>query len=62
MATYASGRYRPVTLIRTETEGPEWGIPATPEQWSAVRRGIYGVVNDPDGTVLYLAEVVPATN
>lgn len=50
MATYANGRYRPVTLIRTDAGTPEWILPATPEQWGAIRRGIYGVVNDPTGT------------
>ena len=50
MATYANGRYRHTTLIRSETPTPEWIIPATPEQWAAIRRGIYGVVNDPEGT------------
>ena len=50
MATYASGRYRPVTLIDTTTPSPEWKLPATNDQWLAIRRGIYGVVNDPEGT------------
>ncbi len=58
MATYASGRYRPVTLIRTDTETPEWIIPASAAQWSAVRRGIYGVVNDPTGTAYKYAHFV----
>ncbi len=55
MATYASGRFRPVTLIRTATPTPEWVIPATDEQWRAIRRGIYGVVNDPTGTAYQYA-------
>jgi len=50
MATYASGRFRPITLIRTDVETPEWVIPASAGQWSAIRRGIWGVVNDPTGT------------
>lgn len=50
MATYASGRFRPVTLVRTGRQTPEWTIPATGEQWSAIRQGIYSVVNDPEGT------------
>lgn len=50
MATYANGRYRPVTLIRSETPTPEWIIPAIADHWAAIRRGIYGVVNDPEGT------------
>ncbi len=50
MATYASGRYRSVTLLKKDTPTPEWKLPATSEHWSAIRRGIYGVVNDPEGT------------
>ena len=50
MATYASGRYRHVTLTRKESASPEWTIPAASEHWTAIRRGIFGVVNDPDGT------------
>lgn len=50
MATYASGRYRPVTLIPSASPTPDWKLPATNEQWLAIRRGIYGVVNDPEGT------------
>ncbi len=50
MATYASGRYRHVTLIRNEVTTPEWTIPGTPSQWAAIRRGIYSVVNNRDGT------------
>ena len=50
MATYASGRYRPVSLLRAAAPTPEWTLPGTREQWGAIRRGIYRVVNDPDGT------------
>jgi len=50
MATYASGRYRPVTLVETTTPAPERKLPATFEHWLAIRRGIYGVVNDAEGT------------
>ena len=50
MATYASGRWRPLTLVGCGREKPEWRLPVTDEQWRAVRRGIYGVVNDPNGT------------
>ncbi|MBI4716660.1 MAG: hypothetical protein HY763_02565 [Planctomycetes bacterium] len=50
MATYACGRFRPATLIRRERPTPEWKLPGTPAQWAAVREGIYGVVNDPEGT------------
>ncbi len=50
MATYANGRYRPVRLIQSKEPTPEWIISASDEQWHAIRRGIYGVVNDPGGT------------
>lgn len=50
MATYASGVYRPVTLIGGKEETPQWRLPVSEEQWHAVRKGIYGVVNDPTGT------------
>lgn len=50
MATYASGRFRPVTLLMNEEPTPEWTLPGSPEDWSAIRRGVYGVVNDPEGT------------
>jgi cell division protein FtsI/penicillin-binding protein 2 len=50
LSTYASGRFRPVSLIRNVTPTPEWTLPVTSAQWQAVRRGIYGVVNDPNGT------------
>ena len=50
MATYASGSYRPVTLIGQSKNKPQWRLPVTEAQWRAVRKGIYGVVNDPTGT------------
>ncbi|MBI1827478.1 MAG: hypothetical protein HY287_05390 [Planctomycetes bacterium] len=55
MATYACGRYRPVTLLRSSNPTPEWTLPATPDQWHAVREGIYGVVNHPEGTAYKFA-------
>lgn len=58
MATYANGRYRPITLIRTDVATPEWVIPASADHWAAVRRGIYGVVNDPTGTAYRYARFV----
>ena len=50
LATYAGGRFRQVSVIQKETPSPEWTLPISPTQWSAIRRGIYGVVNDPNGT------------
>lgn len=58
MATYASGRYRPATLIPPERPTPEWKLPATNEQLLAIRRGIYGVVNDPEGTAYKYARFI----
>jgi len=55
MATYASGAYRDVTLVDTEAEKPVWTLPGTPAMWHAVRRGMYGVVNDPQGTAYHQA-------
>jgi len=49
-AIYASGQFRPVTLIKDSNPPPLWTLPGSPEHWSAIRRGIYEVVNDPDGT------------
>jgi len=54
-ATYASGRWRPVSLLLGGEESPQWKLPATPEQWKAIRMGIYGVTNDPQGTAYHTA-------
>jgi len=58
LATYASGRFRPVTLLKTDDKKPEWTLPGTREHWSAVRQGVYGVVNDADGTAYKYAHWV----
>ncbi len=50
MATYANGKYRPVTLFMDGKPTPEWILPGSHADWAAIRRGIYGVVNNPDGT------------
>ncbi len=50
MATYANGRYRRVTLIASKEPTREWTGLASGDQWAAIRRGIYQVVNDPAGT------------
>ncbi len=57
MACYAGGKFRPATLIRSPTAHPEWIIPAAAEQWSAIRRGVFGVVNNPEGTAYKYAHV-----
>ncbi len=58
MATYASGRYKPATLIRRREDKPEWRLPGSDAQWLAIRRGIFGVTNDPDGTAYKFANFV----
>jgi cell division protein FtsI/penicillin-binding protein 2 len=55
-AQYASGIQMPVTLIRgLRDEIPEWQLPGEPEHWTAVREGLFRVVNSVDGTANYYA-------
>ncbi len=54
-ATYASGRWRPLTLVAGGEKTPEWTLPGRGEQWTAIRKGIYGVTNDPTGTAYRFA-------
>lgn len=49
MATYASGRFRELALFRGQPT-TEWLLPDSPEHFAAIRRGMYEVVNDPEGT------------
>ncbi len=58
MATYAGGRFRYVTLVRSDASSPEWTIPVTSQQLTAIRQGIYGVTNDPGGTAYKYAHFV----
>ncbi len=58
MATYASGRYRQVSLFLGGAPRPEWSLPAQPAHLNAVRRGMYAVVNDPEGTAYRSAHFV----
>lgn len=55
MATYASGRYRHVQIIKQSEDTPEWTLPGKPEHWHAIRRGMYGVMNDISGTAYHFA-------
>lgn len=50
MATYASGAYQQVSVLARDESGPRWELPITTEHWRAIRMGMYGVVNDTDGT------------
>jgi cell division protein FtsI/penicillin-binding protein 2 len=58
MASYGSGRSQPLTLIMTKDVKPASSIPAAAEYWRAIRRGMYLVVNDPDGTAYKFAHFV----
>lgn len=58
MATYASGVYRDVTLVGSDQEKPTWTLPGSRNDWQAIRLGMYGVVNDPDGTAYHHAHFV----
>lgn len=55
VALYASGVWKPVTLIRNPSPRPAWNLPVKPAAWSAVRQGLYRVTNDPVGTAYYVA-------
>ncbi|MFQ5413256.1 MAG: penicillin-binding transpeptidase domain-containing protein [Phycisphaerae bacterium] len=57
VAVYATGRFRPVTLLRGGPPAPEWILPGTPAQWRAIRRGVYEVVNHPGGTAYRYAHL-----
>lgn len=57
MATYADGHFQQATLFREGEPKPRWRLPVTSEQWLAVRRGIYGVVNEPAGTAYRFARL-----
>lgn len=50
MAFYADGRKAPVRLLAGATAGPVYTRSISPQAWSAIREGLYLVVNDPDGT------------
>lgn len=58
MATYASGIYRDVTLVRSAKEKPAWTLPGDRDHWHAIRLGMYNVVNDPSGTAYEFAHFV----
>ncbi len=58
VASYANGKYRPATLIRGGPPTPEWTLPGDAGAWGAIRRGIYGVVNHPEGTAYKYAHFV----
>ncbi len=59
MAEYASGEYRFVSLIRERRDERAWTLPCAAAHWQAIRRGLYGVVNDADGTAHRTAYLDP---
>ena len=61
MAVYASGDYMPVTLIRELGDERRWRVPADPEHWQVIRRGLYRVVNDVAGTARRTAYLAPSS-
>lgn len=50
MATYANGVSRAVTLIRDGPPSASTNVPAAPNQWKAIRDGVFRVTNDLNGT------------
>ncbi len=58
MATYASGKYRPVRLMQQGEPTTVWSLPGDESHWRAIRRGMYGVVNDVNGTAYQHAHFV----
>ena len=59
-AIYASGTYRPLTLVRQAEPSPEWILPGAARQWRAVRQALFNVANHPDGTAYRYAHFVRA--
>ena len=60
MAVYASGVYKPVTLIRPPASAApaEWRLPVRPEYWNAIRSGLFRVANEPGATATKYAHFV----
>jgi len=56
-ATYASGKYARLRLLRGGEDKREWILPAKPEHLRAIRQGMYEVVNDPTGTAYKYARL-----
>ncbi len=57
MATYATGEFRHVSLVRSKGDQPVWELPGDSQYWKAIRRGMFGVVNDTDGTAYTQARI-----
>jgi len=55
-AQYASGIYKPVTLISgLRDDAPGETLPGDPSEWRAVQEGLFRVVNSEDGTAYHYA-------
>jgi len=61
MAAYASGAFRHVNLVSEQRDARVWRLPGSNAEWAAIRRGLYGVVNDTDGTAHKTAFLPPST-
>ncbi|GJM26077.1 MAG: hypothetical protein DHS20C16_24920 [Phycisphaerae bacterium] len=57
MASYATGKFRHVSLVRGESDPPVWELPGDSAYWRAIRNGMFGVVNDSDGTAYTQARI-----
>ncbi|NOX58309.1 MAG: hypothetical protein GXP29_05545 [Planctomycetes bacterium] len=61
MASYATGEFRHVTIVRELADPIVWKLPGTPAFWRVAREGMFGVVNEPDGTAYMHARLPPDT-
>ncbi len=57
MASYATTEYRHVSLVRQKADSPVWELPGEAAYWQVIRRGMFGVVNDTDGTAYTQARI-----
>ncbi len=61
MAAYASGERRFITLVREFADDLIWTLPGDAANWRAIRKGLWGVVNDIDGTAHKTVYLEPST-
>ena len=57
VATYASGKLRPVSLLIDQRDRPGVRLPGEESLWRLIRRGMYEVVNVPGGTATQFAKL-----
>ncbi len=53
MAVYASGDWRPISIVRDSAPRETWKLPVDADSWLAVRDGLFRVTNDPIGGTAY---------